>query len=420
MLIDIALDAVGSDKAPEPEIRGAILACRALPVRVHMIGPEPELRDLLDEHLENEDLPIMVHHASERIGMEEKAAQAVRTKKDSSMRVGLKLVREGKAAGFVTAGNTGAAMATAKMVLGALPGVDRPALATPMPSSTGNPCVLLDVGANVDCKAHNLEQFAVMGEIYARTVLKINEPRVGLLSIGEEETKGNDLTREAFPLLKALPIRFIGNVEGRDIFSGLADVIVCDGFVGNVALKTSEGVGRFVRDVLRESLTRTVTAQVGALLSRRAFNDFRRRLDYREYGGAPLLGVRGVCIIGHGSSNDRAIFNGIRVAYEFAKGGTTERIEREFAHHPKQRAAGTWSRRRGRSRCDRPIVPMTTEPIFHFNIDAEILDRLACPACLGDLRVEERRLVCEGCGRSYPVVDGIPVLVAELAELPLT
>ena len=185
------------------------------------------------------------------------------------MRVGLKLVREGLAAGFVTAGNTGAAMATAKMVLGALPGVDRPALATPMPSSKGNPCVLLDVGANVDCKAHNLAQFAVMGEIYARTVLKIDSPRVGLLTIGEEESKGNDLTHEAFPLLKALPIRFVGNVEGRDIFSGLADVIVCDGFVGNVALKTSEGVGRFVRDVLRESLTRTVTAQVGALLSAR-------------------------------------------------------------------------------------------------------------------------------------------------------
>jgi phosphate acyltransferase len=340
MLIDIALDAVGSDKAPEPEIRGAILACRTLPVRVHMIGPEAELRDLLDEELENEDLPIVIHNATERIGMAEKAAQAVRTKRDSSMRVGLKLVREGKAAGFVTAGNTGAAMATAKMVLGALPGVDRPALATPMPSSTGNPCVLLDVGANVDCKPHNLEQFAVMGEIYARTVLKINEPRVGLLSIGEEESKGNDLTREAFPLLKNLPIKFIGNVEGRDIFSGLADVIVCDGFVGNVALKTSEGVGRFVRDVLRESLTRTVTAQVGALLSRRAFNDFRRRLDYREYGGAPLLGVRGVCIIGHGSSNDRAIFNGIRVAYEFAKGGTTAKIEHEFADLAKRHSNG--------------------------------------------------------------------------------
>ena len=358
MLIDIALDAVGSDKAPEPEIRGAILACKSLPVRVHLVGPEAELRDLLDEHLENEDLPIVIHHASERIGMMEKAVQAVRAKKDSSIRVGLKLVREGKAAGFVTAGNTGAAMATAKMVLGALPGVDRPALATPMPSSTGNPCVLLDVGANVDCKPHNLAQFAVMGEMYARSVLKIHKPRVGLLSIGEEETKGNDLTREAFPLLKALPIHFIGNVEGRDIFSGQADVIVCDGFVGNVALKTSEGVGRFVRDVLRESLKRTVTAQVGALLSRRAFNEFRHRLDYREYGGAPLLGVHGVCIIGHGSSNDRAIYNGIRVAYEFAVAGTNQRIEAEFASRPERDGVGASAS----AKLDSPADPASKLP----------------------------------------------------------
>ena len=339
MLIDIALDAVGTDKAPEAEIRGAILACKALPVRVHLVGPEAELRDLLDEALGNDDLPIVIHNATERIGMDEKAAHAVRSKKDSSIRVGLKLVREGKASGFVTAGNTGAAMATAKMVLGALPGVDRPALATPMPSSKGNPCVLLDVGANVDCKANNLAQFAVMGEIYARAVLKIESPRVGLLNVGEEESKGNDLTHEAFPLLKALPIRFVGNVEGRDIFSGLADVIVCDGFVGNVARKTSEGVGRFVRDVLRESLTRTVTAKVGALLSRQAFNEFRGRLDYREYGGAHLLGVRGVCIIGHGSSNDRAIYNGIRVAYESARGGVIQSIEAEFSSRPRNPAA---------------------------------------------------------------------------------
>jgi glycerol-3-phosphate acyltransferase PlsX len=301
---------------------------------VHLVGPESELRDLLDEHLGDEDLPIIIHHASERIGMDEKAAHAVRSKRDSSLRVGLKLVREGKAAGFVTAGNTGAAMATAKMVLGALPGVDRPALATPMPTSRGNPCVLLDVGANVDCKAQNLEQFAVMGEMYARSVFKIAKPRVGLLSIGEEESKGNELTREALPLLKALPIHFIGNVEGRDIFNGNADVIVCDGFVGNVALKTSEGIGRFVRDVLRTSLNKTVTAQVGALLSRRAFNDFRRRLDYTEYGGAPLLGVRGVCIIGHGSSNDVAIYNGIRVAHEFSRSGAIERMAQAFAGRP--------------------------------------------------------------------------------------
>ena len=339
MLIDIVLDAVGSDKAPEPEIRGAILACKKLPVRVHMVGPKEELRDLLDEHLGDDDLPIVLHHASERIGMEEKAAQAVRSKKDSSMRVGLKMVREGKAAGFFTAGNTGAAMATAKMVLGAIPGVDRPAMATCMPTVTGSPCVLLDVGANVDCKAHNLEQFAILGEMYARSVLKMHKPRVGLLSIGEEESKGNELTHEAFPLLKALPLNFIGNVEGRDIFNGHADVIVYDGFVGNVALKTSEGIGKFVRDALRESLSATVTRKVGALLSRQAFNDFRKRLDYTEYGGVPLLGVRGACIIGHGSSNDNAIYNGIRVAYEYARAGTDARIAQAFEGRAKSAAS---------------------------------------------------------------------------------
>jgi glycerol-3-phosphate acyltransferase PlsX len=342
-LIDIALDAYGSDKAPEPEIRGAILACKKLPVRVHLVGPERELRDLLDEYLEDEDLPIVIHHASERIGMEEKAAHAVRTKRDSSMRVGLKLVREKQVAGFVTAGNTGAAMATAKMVLGALPGVDRPALTTSMPTVIGSPCVLLDVGANVDCKPYNLEQFAIMGEVFARSVLKIARPRVGLLSIGEEESKGNELTRETFPLLKALPFHFIGNVEGRDIFNGRADVIVCDGFVGNVALKTAEGIGRLFRDLLRESLNQTVTAQVGAMLSRKAFNDFRRRLDYNEYGGAPLLGVRGACFIGHGSSNEIAIYNSIRVAIEFAKAGVNASIEQELASLPPRREprAGT-------------------------------------------------------------------------------
>ena len=328
MLIDIALDAVGADKAPEPEIRGAILACRALPVRVHLIGPEAELRDLLDEYLENDDLPIVIHHASERIGMEEKAAHAVRSKRDSSMRVGLKLVREGKAAGFVTAGNTGAAMATAKMVLGALPGVDRPALATPMPSSTGNPCVLLDVGANVDCKPHNLEQFAVMGEMYARTVLKINEPRVGLLSIGEEDSKGDSLTRATLPLLRELKgINFIGNVEGRDLWTGGVDVVVCDGFVGNIALKTSEGLARLVNASLKASLKSSILSQVGAMLSASAFANFKRRLDYSEYGGAPLLGVRGVCIVGHGSSNEKAIMNGIRVAAEFASAEVNAGIE---------------------------------------------------------------------------------------------
>jgi len=227
--------------------------------------------------------------------MEDKAAQAVRSKRDSSMRVGLKLVREGKADGFFTAGNTGAAMATAKMVLGALNGVERPALATVLPSMTGRPALLLDVGANVDSDPANLVQFAVMGSMYMRNVLKVADPRVGLLSIGEEDSKGNALTRDTLPILRATQgIHFIGNVEGRDLFNGTADVIVCDGFVGNVALKTSEGVAKLVNVTLRESLKSTVTSQVGALLSRAAFSAFKRRLDYSEYGGAPLLGVR-VC-----------------------------------------------------------------------------------------------------------------------------
>ena len=334
MLTDIALDAMGSDKAPEPEIRGAILACSTLPVRVHLVGPQDMLRRVLSTHLNGSRLPIEIVHASERIAMDEKASHAVRHKKDSSMRIGMKLVREKKVAGFFTAGNTGAGMATAKMVLGALPGVDRPALAIVVPTLSGSPTILLDVGANVDCKPQNLEQFAVMGEMYARSVLRISRPRVGILSVGEEEGKGNDLTREAWPLLKQLPINFIGNVEGRDIYNGNCDVIVCDGFVGNVALKTTEGLTRLVREMLKASLTTTVTAQVGALLSRKAFNAFKRRLDPSEYGGAPLLGVRGVCIIGHGSSNDRAIMNGIRVASEFAQAGINENIEREFAQRP--------------------------------------------------------------------------------------
>src|SRR5579875_4059229 len=263
MLTDIALDAMGSDKAPEPEIRGAILAARSLPVRVHLIGPEHLLRHHLHQALDGERLPISIVHTDEFIAMDEKVAHAVRSKRNSSMRLGLRMVKDRRAAGFFTAGNTGAGMATAKMVLGALPGVDRPGLAIVVPTLSGSPCVLLDVGANVDCKPQNLEQFAVMGELYARSVLKISRPRVGLLSIGEEEGKGNELTAETLPLLKQLPINFIGNVEGRDIYNGHVDVIVCDGFVGNVALKTSEGLTKLVRDMLKQSLNTTVTAQVG-------------------------------------------------------------------------------------------------------------------------------------------------------------
>ena len=331
MTIDIVVDAMGSDRAPESEIRGAIAACRAFNVRVLLVGPEERLRPSLVQCLKGHDLPIEIVHASEWIAMDDKAAQAVRAKRDSSMRVGLRLVREGKAAGFFTAGNTGAAMATAKMVLGMLAGVDRPALATILPTLNGSPSLLLDVGANVDSDPGNLVQFAVMGDIYAREVLRIRSPRVGLLSIGEEDSKGNALTRDTLPLLRALPLDCIGNVEGRDLYNNRADVIVSDGFVGNVALKSSEGLARLVNTSLRENLKSTVTAQVGAILSRHAFAAFKKRLDYTEYGGAPLLGVRGVCIVGHGSSNEKAVMNGIRVTAEFAQAHVNAAIEAAIA-----------------------------------------------------------------------------------------
>jgi glycerol-3-phosphate acyltransferase PlsX len=342
----IALDAMGSDRAPKPEIEGAILAARQYGVRVLLIGPESIIKPELDRHRAAATLPIEIVHASEYITMDDKV-DAIRAKRDSSMRVGLRMVREGQAAGFVTAGNTGAAMATAKVVLGAVPGVDRPALAAVFPTAPGTAAMLLDVGANVDCKPQNLEQFAVMGDIYFRAMFGkmlgrtfgntfgrrsgMLGPRVGLLSIGEEETKGNELTREAFQLLKQLPLNFIGNVEGRDLYNGHVDVIVADGFVGNVALKISEGVANLVRTALKESLKATITRQVGALLSRSAFIDFKKRLDHTEYGGAPLLGVKGVCIITHGSSNANAIKNAVRVAGEFAERGINDSIERGLA-----------------------------------------------------------------------------------------
>jgi glycerol-3-phosphate acyltransferase PlsX len=327
---------MGSDRAPKPEVEGAIQAARHYNVRVLLVGQDKAVLPEMRQHPAITDLPIEFVHASEFIAMDEKAAHAVRTKRDSSMRVGLRLVREGKANGFVSAGNTGAAMATAKMVLGSLPGVDRPALAQVFPTSAGTASIVLDVGANVDTKPHNLVQFAIMGDIYYRTIFgkTVARPRVGLLSIGEEEGKGNELTREAYKLLKHVPINFIGNVEGRDLYNGAVEVIVCDGFVGNVALKVSEGLVTTVREMLKESLTATITRQAGALLARGAFNDFKKRLDYSEYGGAPLLGVKGVAIVSHGSSNANAIKNAIRVAAEFARAGLNQKIAQHVQTAP--------------------------------------------------------------------------------------
>ena len=332
----IAVDAMGADRAPKPEVEGAILATRHYDVEVVLVGKEEVIRAELDLHRFWRRLPISIVSAREVIGMQEKAAHAMRSKRDSSLRVGLRLVRDGKADGFVTAGNTGAAMASAKMVLGGIPGVDRPALAAVFPTAQGTATILIDVGANVDSKPQNLQQFAIMGDIYFRSIFSgrfpsAKHPRVGLLSIGEEESKGNDLTREAYKLIKELPMNFVGNVEGRDLYNGKADVLVCDGFVGNVALKISEGMVETVRFLLKQSLQATITSQVGFLLSRKAFADFKKRLDYSEYGGAPLLGIKGVCIVSHGSSNSNAIKNAIRVAMEYANSKLNHTIEERIA-----------------------------------------------------------------------------------------
>jgi phosphate acyltransferase len=336
----IAVDAMGSDHAPKSEVEGVVRAVSTLNVKVILVGVEKAIRDELKQHPEAEGLPIEVHHASEVITMDDSAAKAVRSKKDSSIRVASRLHRDGIVQGTVSAGNTGAAMATAKMVQGTIRGVDRPALASAFPTLKGHPVVVVDVGANVDCSPSMLAQFAVMGEIYSRTIFKRPDPRVGLLSSGEEEHKGNDLTRAATPLLKALPLNFIGNVEGRDIYSGIADVVVCDGFIGNVALKVSEGLVELFKNMLQESLEATITRKIGYVLSRAAYRDFRKRVDYSEYGGAPLLGVKGVNIICHGRSNANAIKNAIRVAAEFAQGRVNEKIEAEIVGAASSKVVG--------------------------------------------------------------------------------
>ena len=338
-MLTIAVDAMGSDHAPKPEVAGAIRAAAELNLRVILVGLEDAIHKELDSHRDAASLPIEVRHASEVITMEDSAGKAVRAKKNSSIHVAARLVRDGGAQGFVSAGNTGAVMATAKMILGMIRGVQRPALASAFPTLKGTPVVVVDVGANVDSTPAMLAQFAVMGEIYSRSIFRTRRPRVGLLSIGEEEHKGNELTRGATPLLKGLPIHFIGNVEGGDIYSGLVDVVVCDGFIGNVALKVSEGLVDMIKHMLQESLEATVTRKLGYVLSREAYRDFRKRVDYSEYGGAPLLGVKGASIICHGRSNTNAIKNAIRVASEFADGRINEKIQAELDRSAAQVAA---------------------------------------------------------------------------------
>ena len=325
-MIKIVVDAMGGDQAPRVEVEGAVQAAREYGLGIILVGREDVLRLELAQHDDVGLLPIEIAHASKVISMSDVAGKAVRAK-DSSIRVAARLVRDGHAQGLISAGNTGAAMAISKVVMGVLPGVHRPAIAQVFPTLKGTLAVLIDVGANVDCTPEMLTDFAIMGTAYSHVVCHRENPRIGILSIGEEEHKGNELTREATPLLKQLPINFIGNVEGQDLYSAHADVIVCDGFIGNVALKVSEGLVNTVKSLLRESLEANLTRQLGYALSRGAFEDFRKRVDYTEYGGAPLLGVKGVCVICHGRSNAHAIKNAIRVAREFYEGGVNKEIE---------------------------------------------------------------------------------------------
>jgi glycerol-3-phosphate acyltransferase PlsX len=320
----IAVDAMGGDYAPAAVVEGCVLAAREFGLRLILVGRREEVERELGKH-DTRGSNLELVHASEAVGMEESPTVALRRKKDSSIRIGAELVRDGRAQAFVSAGNTGAVMATVKILLGALEGVDRPALTAVVPNLRG-PSVWLDVGANVDCRAEHLVQFALMGHLYAREVLGIGRPRIGLLSIGEEDSKGNEQTREAFKQLKILDLNFLGNCEGRDIFNGNADVIVCDGFIGNVSLKAIESVVEAVQAFLREEISKSFLARLGYLLSRRAFRNFKRRVDYAEYGGVPLLGIKGCVIVCHGRSSAKAIKSAIRVARDFTLHRVNDRI----------------------------------------------------------------------------------------------
>ncbi len=313
----IAVDAMGGDYAPSVVVEGSVLATRELSVPVILVGDRERVMEELSGHDYDERL-ISVKHASEVVGMEESPVQAVRKKRDSSIRVCFELARSGEAQAVVSAGNSGAALAAGTLLLKKLKGVDRPAIAVSVPTMK-DPAVLLDVGGNVDCKPVHLVHFAIMGDVYARYVLKKDRPRVGLLSNGEEEGKGNELTKETHALIKKTPLNYVGYVEGRDIYCGDVDVVVTDGFVGNVALKLSEGLVEAVSMMLKREIMNGFLAKVGYFLARGAFKKLKKKVDYAEYGGAPLLGIDGICIISHGGSSAKAIKNAIFRAYEYSR-----------------------------------------------------------------------------------------------------
>ncbi len=318
----VAVDAMGGDHAPAAVVQGSINAARK-GQPVILVGPEAAVRGELHRLRAAAALPIAVRHAAEVVGMEEHPGQAMRRKRGNSIRVACELVKSGEASGMVSAGNSGAVMAGALFVLGRLPSVERPAILTQLPALRGSP-VFLDAGANVECRAVHLVQFALMGEVYSRRVLGVARPRVAILSNGEEASKGTDLTRAAAAALRCADIHFTGYCEGRDVLTGEIDVVATDGFTGNVALKTMEGTARVVEVLTREAIRTNAATKIGGLLAKKALAALRRRLDWREVGGAPLLGVRGVVIIGHGRSDALAVENAIERAADAARARTAD------------------------------------------------------------------------------------------------
>jgi glycerol-3-phosphate acyltransferase PlsX len=326
----IAIDAMGGDDGPRSIIDGALVAARHLQLGLLLVGAADEIERELARHPRVSVLDVRILDTPEAIGMGEAAALALRRKPRASIRLAAEAVRDGEAAAFFSAGHTGASVMAALGAFGRLPGVDRPALATIIPT-LGKPAVLLDSGATVECRPQHLVHFAVMGAAYARVALGCARPKVGLLSVGSEESKGNELTREAHQLLKAAPIEFVGNVEGREVYSGRVDVIVCDGFTGNVTLKISEGLVDTVERLLHNELSATFSTRVGYLLSRQAFRRFRKRMDASEYGGAPLVGLNGLCVVGHGRSSAKAVRNAVAMAARLVSQGLIENLSRDVA-----------------------------------------------------------------------------------------
>jgi len=315
--VRIALDGMGGDNAPQAIVAGAVEAARAYDVKIILVGDQSLLRTELEKH-RNVSKNISIHHAGSFVRMDESAVLAIRKKKDASISICADLAKEGIVDAIVTAGHTGAAVVAATLKLRLLEGIERPGIGILLPT-LGTPTLLIDVGANIDPKPIHLYQYAVMGDVYFRYILRKNRPSVGILNIGEEESKGTDYIKEAHQLLNKSKLHFIGNVEGRDIFNGSVDIVVCDGFVGNVVLKVSESIAGVIGKLLKAQLKKSFVTRLGALLAKPAFDALKKECDYSEYGGAPLLGVDGNCIISHGSSDARAIKNAIRVASEFVK-----------------------------------------------------------------------------------------------------